>query len=162
MRVAIFIDGNNIFHSARSAGVEIDYSKLLGLLTGEDELVRVTFYTGVDENEKQRGFLHWMRRNGFKVVTKAVKTDSEGVRKAKIKIEITTDMMVLSEYCEKIVVVSGDEDFAYPCKTLMNRGVRLMIAGFRQSLSNILMDSCDQIFELDGYIDEFRKSDEAE
>ena len=48
-RVAIFIDGNNLFHAARSAGVEIDYAKLLNFLRGESPLLRAFFYTGVDE-----------------------------------------------------------------------------------------------------------------
>ena len=75
MRCAVFIDGNNIFHSARQLGFEVDYSRLLNLLVGRDrELLRAFFYTGVDETaDRQRGFLHWMRRNGFRVVQKPVK-----------------------------------------------------------------------------------------
>ncbi|HNX95966.1 MAG TPA: NYN domain-containing protein, partial [Holophaga sp.] len=72
MRCAVFIDGNNIFHSARQLGFEVDYSRLLTALVGKDrELLRAFFYTGVDEGaDRQRGFLHWMRRNGFRVVQK--------------------------------------------------------------------------------------------
>ena len=72
MRCAVFIDGNNIFHSARQLGFEVDYAKLLAVLVGKDrELLRAFFYTGVDEGaDRQRGFLHWMRRNGFRVIQK--------------------------------------------------------------------------------------------
>ena len=55
IRCAVFIDGNNVFHSARQLGFEVDYAKLLGVLTEDRELLRAFFYTGVDENaERQR------------------------------------------------------------------------------------------------------------
>ncbi|MGH9759304.1 MAG: NYN domain-containing protein, partial [Blastocatellia bacterium] len=68
-KLAIFIDGNNLFHAARGVGVEIDYAKFLTFLRGESPLLRAFFYTGVDEKaERQQGFLLWMRRNGYRVV----------------------------------------------------------------------------------------------
>ena len=70
-RVAIFIDGANLFYAALQLGIEIDYTKLLVRLTAGSKLLRSFFYTGVDRtNEKQQGFLLWMRRNGYRVVTK--------------------------------------------------------------------------------------------
>ena len=81
-RLAIFIDGNNLFHAARSVGVEIDYAKLLDILRGNDNLLRAFFYTGVDQNaERQQGFLLWMRRNGYRVVEKDLKTFPDGTKK---------------------------------------------------------------------------------
>ena len=92
MRCAVFIDGNNIFHSARQLGFEVDYSRLLSLLVGRDrELLRAFFYTGVDETaDRQRGFLHWMRRNGFRVVQKPVKLERDGTRRARLEVEMPT------------------------------------------------------------------------
>lgn len=70
-RVAIFIDGSNLFYAALQLGIEIDYTKLLRRLTGTSRLLRAFFYTGVDRtNEKQQGFLLWMRRNGYRVISK--------------------------------------------------------------------------------------------
>ena len=70
-RVAIFIDGSNLFYAALQLGIEIDYTKLLCRLTGGSRLLRSFFYTGVDRNnEKQQGFLLWMRRNGYRVISK--------------------------------------------------------------------------------------------
>ena len=57
-RVAIFIDGSNLFYAALQLGIEIDYTKLLCRLTSGSRLLRSFFYTGVDRtNEKQQGFL---------------------------------------------------------------------------------------------------------
>ena len=63
-RVAVFIDGNNLFHAARFHNIDIDYNKLLRVLLGDGRLLRAFFYTGVDVGaERQQGFLLWMRRN---------------------------------------------------------------------------------------------------
>ncbi|MBV8884053.1 MAG: NYN domain-containing protein, partial [Chroococcidiopsidaceae cyanobacterium CP_BM_RX_35] len=63
-RVIVFIDGANLFYAASQLSIEIDYVKLLDYLTARDCLVHVFFYTGYDPtNEKQHGFLQWMRCN---------------------------------------------------------------------------------------------------
>jgi len=159
MRCAVFIDGNNLFHSARQLGFEVDYSRLLGVLVGKDrELLRAFFYTGVDENaDRQRGFLHWMRRNGFRVVQKAVKLERDGSRRARLEVEITTDMLAYADKVDLIMLVSGDEDFAYPLQTLANKGVRVEVAGFRSAMSNRIMDAADRYLELDQLVERFRK-----
>src|SRR6266480_1044338 len=56
-RVAVFIDGNNLFHAARFHNIDIDYNKLLRVLLGDGRLLRAFFYTGVDVGaERQQGF----------------------------------------------------------------------------------------------------------
>src|SRR5205085_572952 len=92
-RVAVFIDGNNLFHAARFHNIDIDYNKLLRVLLGDGRLLRAFFYTGVDVGaERQQGFLLWMRRNGFRVIQKELKTFYDGTRKANLDVEIAVDM----------------------------------------------------------------------
>lgn len=81
-RIAIFIDGSNLFYAALQLGIEIDYTKLLCRLTCGSRLLRSFFYTGVDPtNEKQQGFLLWMRRNGYRVITKELVQLPDGSKK---------------------------------------------------------------------------------
>src|SRR3954447_16937944 len=88
-RVAVFIDGNNLFHAARFHNIDIDYNKLLRVLLGDGRLLRAFFYTGVDVGaERQQGFLLWMRRNGFRVIHKELKTFYDGTRKANLDVEM--------------------------------------------------------------------------
>jgi uncharacterized LabA/DUF88 family protein len=113
-RVAVFIDGNNLFHAARFHNIDIDYNKLLRILLGDGRLLRAFFYTGVDAGaERQQGFLLWMRRNGFRVVQKELKTFYDGTRKANLDVEIAVDMLSLAGRYDTAVLVSGDEDFVY-------------------------------------------------
>jgi uncharacterized LabA/DUF88 family protein len=159
-RVAIFIDGNNLFHAARSAGVEIDYAKLLNFLRGESPLLRAFFYTGVDERaERQQGFLLWMRRNGYRVVQKELKTFPDGTKKANLDVEIAVDMLSLVGNYDTAILVSGDEDFAYAINVIAYKGVRVEVAGFRANTSPRLIDVADRYIDFDGVISEICKAE---
>jgi len=159
-RVAIFIDGNNLFHAARSAGVEIDYAKLLNFLRGESPLLRAFFYTGVDERaERQQGFLLWMRRNGYRVVQKELKTFPDGTKKANLDVEIAVDMLSLVGNYDTAILVSGDEDFAYAINVVAYKGVRVEVAGFRSNTSPRLIDVADRFIDFDAVINEICKAE---
>ncbi len=157
-RIAIFIDGNNLFHAARSAGVEIDYAKLLAHLRGDDPLLRAFFYTGVDQQaERQQGFLLWMRRNGYRVVQKELKTFPDGTKKANLDVEIAVDMLSLADKYDTAILVSGDEDFTYALNVIAYKGVRVEVAGFRANTSPRLIDVADRFHELDGIVTDISK-----
>ena len=152
-RIAIFIDGNNLFHAARTIGIEIDYAKLLKLLCHKGSLLRAFFYTGVDENaSKQQGFLLWMRRNGYRVVQKELKVFPDGTKKANLDVEIAVDMLGLSGKYETAILVSGDEDFAYAVNAVAYKGARVEVAGFRNNTSPKLIDVADRFIDLDSLI----------
>src|SRR5215217_9700824 len=159
-KITIFIDGNNLFHAARSVGVEIDYAKLLNFLRGESPLLRAFFYTGVDERaERQQGFLLWMRRNGYRVVQKELKTFPDGTKKANLDVEIAVDMLSLVGHYDTAMLVSGDEDFAYAINVIAYRGVRVEVCGFRGNTSPRLIDVADRFVDFDGVINEICKAE---
>jgi uncharacterized LabA/DUF88 family protein len=159
-KITIFIDGNNLFHAARSVGVEIDYAKFLNFLRGNSPLLRAFFYTGVDEKaERQQGFLLWMRRNGYRVVEKELKTYADGTKKANLDVEIAVDMLSLADKYDTAVLVSGDEDFAYAINAVAYKGVRVELAGFRSNTSPRLIDVADQFIELDSHVEEITKTE---
>ena len=162
-RVAIFIDGNNLFHAARTIGIEIDYAKLLKLLCQGGSLLRAFFYTGVDENAaKQQGFLLWMRRNGYRVVQKELKIFPDGTKKANLDVEIAVDMLSLSGKYETAILVSGDEDFAYAVNAVAYKGTRVEVAGFRNNTSPKLIDVADKFIDLDSLIPLIVKEPDSE
>ena len=157
-RVAVFIDGNNLFHAARFHNVDIDYNKLLRVLLGDGRLLRAFFYTGVDVGaERQQGFLLWMRRNGFRVVQKELKTFYDGTRKANLDVEIAVDMLSLAGRYDTAVLVSGDEDFVYAVNAVAYKGCRVEIAGFRSNTAPKLIDVADYFIDLGEIADKVRK-----
>ena len=157
-RVAVFIDGNNLFHAARFHNIDIDYNKLLRVLLGDGRLLRAFFYTGVDVGaERQQGFLLWMRRNGFRVVQKELKTFYDGTRKANLDVEIAVDMLSLAGRYDTAVLVSGDEDFVYAVNAVAYKGCRVEVAGFRSNTAPKLIDVADYFIDLGEIADRVRK-----
>lgn len=157
-RVAVFIDGNNLFHAARFHNIDIDYNKLLRVLLGDGRLLRAFFYTGVDAGaERQQGFLLWMRRNGFRVVQKELKTFYDGTRKANLDVEIAVDMLSLSGKYDTAVLVSGDEDFVYAVNAVAYKGCRVEVAGFRSNTAPRLIDVADYFIDLGDIAELVRK-----
>jgi uncharacterized LabA/DUF88 family protein len=157
-RVAVFIDGNNLFHAARFHNIDIDYNKLLRVLLGDGRLLRAFFYTGVDVGaERQQGFLLWMRRNGFRVVQKELKTFYDGTRKANLDVEIAVDMLSLAGRYDTAVLVSGDEDFVYAVNAVAYKGCRVEVAGFRSNTAPKLIDVADYFIDLGEIAEKVRK-----
>jgi uncharacterized LabA/DUF88 family protein len=156
--VAVFIDGNNLFHAARFHNIDIDYNKLLRVLLGDGRLLRAFFYTGVDAGaERQQGFLLWMRRNGFRVVQKELKTFYDGTRKANLDVEIAVDMLSLAGRYDTAVLVSGDEDFVYALNAVAYKGCRVEVAGFRSNTAPRLIDVADFFIDLGDIAELVRK-----
>ncbi|NWF62667.1 MAG: NYN domain-containing protein [Fischerella sp.] len=149
-RVAIFIDGSNLFYTALQLGIEIDYAKLLCCLTRGSRLLRAFFYTGVDRNnDKQQGFLLWMRRNGYRVVTKDLVQLPDGSKKANLDVEIAVDMINLAPYYDTAVLVSGDGDLAYAVNAIAYKGARVEVVSVRSMTSDSLIDVADCFIDLD-------------
>ena len=160
-RVAIFIDGSNLFHTALQLGIEIDYTKLLCYLTREARLLRAFFYTGIDRhNEKQQGFLLWMRRNGYRVVTKEIIQLPDGSRKSNQHVEIAVDMMNLSPYYDTAVLVSGDGELTYAVNAVAYKGARVEIVSLRGMTNESLIDVADYFMDLDAIKHYIRKNSE--
>ncbi len=157
-RVAIFIDGSNLFYAALQLGIEIDYTKLLFRLTEGSRLLRAFFYTGVDRtNEKQQGFLLWMRRNGYRVISKELVQLPDGSKKANLDVEIAVDMMALAGSYDTAILVSGDGDLAYAVDAASYRGVRVEVVSLRSMTSDHLINVADRYVDLEQIKEEIQK-----
>lgn len=158
-KVAIFIDGSNLFYAALQLGIEIDYTKLLCKLTAGSRLFRSFFYTGVDRtNEKQQGFLLWMRRNGYRVIAKDLVQLPDGSKKANLDVEIAVDMMALVEHYDTAILVSGDGDLAYAADAASYRGARIEVVSLRSMTSDSLINVSDRYIDLEMIKEEIRKT----
>ena len=131
-------------------GIEIDYLKLVDVLVGEGNLLRVNFYAGVDD--EHTGSINWqtfMKRTGFKMITKQVVTYQDGKSKANCDVEMAVDMINLSSSFDTAVVVSGDGDLTYAVNCLVNKGKQVEVFGLKANTNDMLMDSADRFVDLD-------------
>ena len=133
-RVALFIDGSNLYATAKSLAFDIDYRRLLGWFRKRSRLVRAIYYTALMEDAEYspvRPLIDWLDYNGFTVVTKPARefTDSLGRRKIKgnMDIEIAVDMMKLAENLDHIVLFSGDGDFRSLVEAVQARGRKVSV-----------------------------------
>ncbi|ELR99481.1 NYN domain-containing protein [Gloeocapsa sp. PCC 73106] len=157
-RIAVFIDGSNLFYAALQLGIEINYTKLLRYLTGNSKLLRSFFYTGVDlANDKQQSFLLWMRRHGYRVVTKELTQLTDGSKKVDLNVEIAIDMMTLVNYYDTAVLVSGDGDLAYAVNAVSYQGVRVEVVSLRSMTSDILINYADYYIDLSEIKEQIQK-----
>jgi uncharacterized LabA/DUF88 family protein len=148
-RIAIFIDGSNLFYGANQLGCEVDYRKLLVRLTQGRSLLRAYFYTGVDpQNDKQRGFLLWLRHNGYRVMAKDLITMPDQSKKANLEVEMAIDMIGLSNYCDTVVLLSGNGDLAYALNQVSYKGVQVEVVGLRSMVSESLLSVADRYVDL--------------
>ena len=99
-KIALFIDGANLYATAKSLGFDIDYKRLLREFQSRGYLVRAFYYTAVIEDQEYssiRPLIDWLDYNGYTVVTKATKefVDQTGRRKVKgnMDIELAVDAM---------------------------------------------------------------------
>ena len=147
--VAVFVDVANIFYAAKAAGVDIDYVTLLKSAGAGRDLVRAYAYTGLDpENENQRNFHDFLRRHGYKVVSKDIRKYGDGKVKANLDIELVVDMMKTARNLDIAIVVSGDGDFAPAIRAVQEMGVRVEVISFRGNTSSDLIDVADQFSDI--------------
>ncbi|MCI0345431.1 MAG: NYN domain-containing protein, partial [Chloroflexi bacterium] len=147
--VAVFVDVANIFYAAKAAGVDIDYVTLLKSATAGRDLVRAYAYTGLDpDNENQRNFHDFLRRHGYKVVSKDIRKYGDGKVKANLDIELVVDMLKTARNLDIAIVISGDGDFAPAIRAVQEMGVRVEVISFRGNTSSDLIDVADQFSDI--------------
>jgi len=133
-KIAVFIDGANLYATSRGLGADIDYKRLLKEFQNRGNLLRAFYYTALIEDQEYssiRPLLDWLDYNGYTVVTKPVKefTDSTGRRKVKgnMDIELAVDAMELASHVDHIVLFSGDGDFRPLVEAIQRKGVRVTV-----------------------------------
>src|SRR5277367_1176338 len=132
-RVALFIDGANLYVTAKALGFDIEYRRLLTDFQNRGTLVRAFYYTAIIEDQESsiRPLIDWLNYNGYTVVTKATKEfiDASGRRKVKgsMNIELAVDAMELAEHVDQIVLFSGDGDFRSLVEAVQRHGVRVTV-----------------------------------
>lgn len=146
-RLALFIDGSNLYAAARSLGFDIDYKRLLDEFAKKGTLVRAFYYTALIEDQEYspiRPLVDWLDYNGYTMVTKPTKefTDSSGRRKIKgnMDIEIAVDIMEMTESVDHIVLFSGDGDFRRLVEAAQRKGRRFTVVSTVRSSPPMVAD----------------------
>jgi uncharacterized LabA/DUF88 family protein len=158
-KLALFIDGANLYGATKALGFEIDYRRLLQEFQSRGKLVRAYYYTAMIEDQEfsaLKPLIDWLDYNGFTVVTKPTKefVDQAGRRKLKgnMDIELAVDAIELAPYIDQMVLFSGDGDFRSLVEAVQRRGVRVTVVSTIATKPPMLADElrrqCDQFTDL--------------
>jgi uncharacterized LabA/DUF88 family protein len=154
-KFALFIDGANLYATAKSLGFDIDYKRLLREFQSRGDLLRAFYYTAVIEDQEFssiRPLIDWLDYNGYTVVTKPTKefVDQTGRRKVKanIDIELAVDAMEIAGSIDHMVLFSGDGDFRSLVEAVQRRGVRVTVVSTISMIANELRRQADVFVDI--------------
>ncbi|UXN07196.1 LabA-like NYN domain-containing protein [Bartonella sp. HY761] len=157
-KIALFIDGANLYAASKTLGFDIDYQKLLKAFQKRGYLLRAYYYTALVEDQEYssiRPLIDWLDYNGYRVITKAAKefTDAAGRRKVKgnMDIELTIDAMELSETVDHFVIFSGDGDFRSLVEALQRKGRKVSVVSTLSTQPAMISDDLRR--QADHFID---------
>jgi uncharacterized LabA/DUF88 family protein len=172
-KVAVFVDGANLYHSIKSyyKGV-LDYDVLLTAAVGDRKLLRATFYI-VEKQEADdtgatgaRSFVYNLNKFGYKVRSKplvvheTLSADGERVvsHKGDWDMGIVIDMMRLANHADAYVLISGDGDYVEAVEYLQSeKGLRVEVISAAPCTSQALLDVCDTHTDLGDIPNLFRR-----
>src|SRR5271169_1252359 len=168
-RIALFIDGANLYAAARALGFDIDYKRLLELFGSKGRLIRSFYYTALLDDQEYspiRPLVDWLDYNGYTMVTKPTKefTDATGRRKIKgnMDIELAIDVMEMAQYLDHIVLFSGDGDFRRLVEAVQRKGVRVTVVSTIRSTPPMVADElrrqADNFMELTDLMPQIARS----
>jgi uncharacterized LabA/DUF88 family protein len=157
-RLALFIDGANLYSAAKNLGFDIDYRKLLEEFRKRSVLVRAYYYTALVENEEYspiRPLVDWLDYNGYRLVTKPARefVDSQGRKRWRgdMDVEIAVDMLEMAEHADHMVLFSGDGDFRRLVEAVQRKGSRVTVVSTVKSQPPMVSDDLRR--QADNFVD---------
>ena len=158
-RIALFIDGSNLYAAARALEFDIDYKNLLEAFTERGRMIRAFYYTALIEDQEYspiRPLVDWLDYNGYTLVTKPTKEFTDHMGRCKIKgnmdIELAIDVMEMAPHLDHIYLFSGDGDFRRLVEAVQRKGVRVTavssIATNPSMIADELRRQADEFIEL--------------
>ncbi|WP_457623264.1 LabA-like NYN domain-containing protein [Persephonella sp.] len=159
-RVAIFLDIQNLYYSARDAyNRKVNFEKVLSLVLNDRILLRAIAYLVKLQGVDQKGFINTLKHIGYQVRVKEPKifksTDEAGNIWTTIKADwdmgIAMDAISLAEKIDVAVLVSGDGDFTDLVRYLHTKGVKVEIAAFKLTAAKELIEVADEFIDLSSF-----------
>jgi len=146
-RVALFIDGANLYSAAKALAFDIDYRKLLDEFRKRGRLIRAYYYTALVEDQDFspiRPLVDWLDYNGYTLVTKPAKeyTDGAGRRRFKgdMDVELTVDLLQAASFVDHAFLFSGDGDFLAAIEAVQRKGMRVSVVSTVKSNPPMVSD----------------------
>ncbi len=144
MRIAIFVDGGNMYRTQRKyLGWNIDLKRFLDYFRMLGDVVDAYYYTAIDyKAESQNRFVQMLPLMGYSIVSKPLKeihNGEETKKKGNLDVEIVLDMFNTIDNYDMAVLFSGDGDFERALQQLRARGKRFMVVAHRSTVAREIL-----------------------
>lgn len=157
-RIALFIDAGNLSYMSGALQMRIDFDLFLQFFSRMGTVVYAGYYTAVEEDEagnrKLQPLLDWLADHGYTLVTKPTKAYRQLNGSIKVKgnmdTEITYDMVDIGNHADRLVLVTGDGDFAYPVRNIIRKCTPVDVVASREAnmLSGDLRKAASRVIDL--------------
>lgn len=168
-RIALFIDGVNLYATSKELGFDIDYKRLLDHFTRGERLIRAYYYTTIldDSNRSIQPLIDFLDFNGYTVVSKPAKCriDPEGHSRVKgnMHVELAVNALKMAEHIDRMVLFSGDGDFRALVEAMQEKGVSVSVVSTMKPrmIAEELRRQADAFVEIGTFIDEISRDPDA-
>ncbi len=150
-RVAVFIDTQNLYHSAKNLyKAKVNFKEVLNRAVSGRKLIRAFAYVVRTESGEESAFLEALENLGLQVRSKDLQVFAGGSKKADWDVGLAVDAISVAPKMDTIVIVSGDGDFVPLVEYLkMHDGCQVEAISFGKSSSSRLKEIVDKFYDLD-------------
>ncbi len=149
-RVGVFIDAQNMYHSAKNLyHSRVNFKKILDEVVGNRKLIRAFIYVIRTESGEETKFFEALKKGGFEIKEKDLQIFAGGMKKADWDVGMAVDSIILADKIDVVVLVTGDGDFIPLVEYLrISRGLKVEVASFGRSTSGKLKEVVDVFYDL--------------
>lgn len=148
-RVAVFIDTQNLYHSAKNLyRARVNFGAVLKEAVAGRHLVRAMAYVVTTESGEEKAFFEALTKMGIETKTKDLQIFYGGAKKADWDVGMAVDAIALSSRLDAVVLATGDGDFVPLAEYLRANGVQVEVISFGKSSSSRLKDAVDDFVDM--------------
>ena len=149
-RVAVLIDVQNLYHSAKNLyQAKVNFGEILKLAVSKRNLIRAFAYVVRTKTGEEKPFFEALTKLGIETRVRDLQEFYGGLKKADWDVGIVIDAIRITPSVDTLVLVSGDGDFVALAEYLKNRGKRIEIIAFGKTTSSRLKEAADEFIDLD-------------
>lgn len=149
-RVAIFIDTQNLYHSAKNLyKAKVNFQAVVNVALGERRLVRALSYVVNTESGEESAFFEALEKVGIEIKTKDLQIFYGGAKKADWDVGMAIDAIKIAHKVDAVILATGDGDFIPLVEHLKSLGCQVEAITFGRSASSRLRDTVDDFIDLD-------------
>ena len=149
-RVAVLIDVQNLYHSAKNLyKARVNFREILKLAVSQRNLIRAFAYVVRTKTGEEKPFFEALVKLGIETRVRDLQEFFGGIKKADWDVGITVDAIRIATSVDAIVLVSGDGDFLQLVEYLKNQGKRVEVIAFGKSASAKIKEVADEFIDLE-------------